>query len=109
MAENVDQTAATILLEISGVDSLITINFERQFAFDDLQIITTTMSDDNLLVQFDLNEVSDTNGYNTFDISATSGATFGVLFSATTDVELLVDISISSTSTTAVGLISEGA
>lgn len=71
------------------------------------------MSDDNLLVQFDLNEVSDTNGYNTFDISATSGATFGVLFSAnqaaTTDVELLVDISISSTSTTAVGLISEGA
>lgn len=36
VAENVDLTAATILLEISGVDSLITINFERQFAYDDL-------------------------------------------------------------------------
>jgi len=66
------------------------------------------MSDDNLLVQFSLNEVTAT-AYNTFDISASSGDTFGVLFSATTDVELLVDISISSTSTTAVGLISEGA
>lgn len=66
------------------------------------------MSDDNLLVQIALGEVTAT-AYNTFDISAFSGDTFGVLFSATTEDELSVDISISSTSTTAVGLISEGA
>lgn len=66
------------------------------------------MQENQLLVQFDLNEV-DINGMNNnFDISAPSGATFGVLFFVSNDAELLVDIDISNPVSSTVPLISEG-